>query len=44
VLSGDGCWLFAVNAGSDDLSVLAVDADGWPWSTAPRRWTGPRVG
>jgi 6-phosphogluconolactonase len=28
VLSGDGRWLFAVNAGSDDLSVLAVAADG----------------
>jgi 6-phosphogluconolactonase len=28
VLSGDGRWLFAVNAGSDDLSVFAVAADG----------------
>jgi 6-phosphogluconolactonase (cycloisomerase 2 family) len=28
VLSDDGRWLFAVNAGSDDLSVLAVAADG----------------
>jgi DDE domain/Lactonase, 7-bladed beta-propeller len=28
VLSGDGRWLFAVNAGSDDLSVFAVGADG----------------
>jgi hypothetical protein len=28
VLSDDGRWLFAVNAGSDDLSVFAVTADG----------------
>jgi 6-phosphogluconolactonase len=28
VLSDDGRWLFAVNAGSDDLSVFAVAADG----------------
>jgi 6-phosphogluconolactonase len=28
VLSGDGRWLYAVNAGSDDLSVFAVGADG----------------
>ena len=28
MLSGDGRSLFVVNAGSDDLSVFAVDADG----------------
>jgi len=28
MLSDDGRWLFAVNAGSDDLSVFAVAADG----------------
>ena len=28
MLSGDGRWLFAVNAGTDDLSVFAVAADG----------------
>jgi hypothetical protein len=28
VLSDDGRWLFTVNAGSDDLSVFAVAADG----------------
>ena len=28
VLSDDGRWLFAVNAGSDDLSIFAVAADG----------------
>ena len=28
VLSDDGRWLFAANAGSDDLSVFAVAADG----------------
>jgi 6-phosphogluconolactonase len=28
VLSGDGRWLFAVNAGSDELSVFAVGTDG----------------
>src|SRR2546430_1468109 len=28
VLSGDGRWLFAVDAGSDELSVFAVGTDG----------------
>jgi 6-phosphogluconolactonase len=28
VILSDGRWLFAVNAGSDDLSVFAVAADG----------------
>jgi 6-phosphogluconolactonase len=28
VLSGDGRWLFAVNAGSDELSVFSVRGDG----------------
>jgi 6-phosphogluconolactonase len=33
VLSDDGHWLFAANAGSDDLSVFAVAADARRWST-----------
>jgi 6-phosphogluconolactonase (cycloisomerase 2 family) len=28
VLSGDGRWLFAVNAASSDLSVFRIDASG----------------
>jgi 6-phosphogluconolactonase (cycloisomerase 2 family) len=30
VLSGDGRWLFAVNAGSDELSVFAASTEGLP--------------
>src|SRR5215831_792620 len=41
-LSQDQRWLYAVNAGSDDLTVFAVDAEGLRWiDKAPSGGTRP---
>src|SRR2546429_4139450 len=41
-LSDDGRWLFAVNAGSNDVSVFSVSPRGGPAPRGPPRPGGPR--